>query len=145
MTNGSVINTTSSITARDVCTSPIQVCLNNIQNGISVTPLALPSKDTSSSEALENSRFENVSPTSHTSNSSPFARSSSSNSNSSLALSTNCGPTNVNHTVSSILNPIESSHETVGKENNSLKPFKYTKDIATNKNEQINEVIMNKT
>ena len=137
--NGSIKNSSSNTMARDMCTSPIPVCLNNIQNGISGASATLPSKDISSLEGLDNSMFENVSP-GHTSNSSPFIRSSSSNSNSSLTLSTNCATGNVNHTVSTIMNPINNSHEIVCKENDSSPTFNYSSDIATANKEQINEV-----
>lgn len=57
ISNGSVTNTASNIMARDMCTSPIPVCFNNTQNGMSGAPLTLPSKDTSSLEGLKLSSF----------------------------------------------------------------------------------------
>ena len=95
------------------CTSPsMQMNVFKIQNGIDGAPhLSLPLKEAPSLAVSENnSLYGNTSP-SHTSNSSPFIRSSSSNSNSSLTLSTNCVTGNVSHTVSSIMNPIDDGNQ----------------------------------
>ena len=95
------------------CTSPsMQMNVYKIQNGIEGAPhLSLPLKEAPSLAVSENnSLYGNTSP-SQTSNSSPFIRSSSSNSNSSLTLSTNCVTGNVSHTVSSIINPIDDGNQ----------------------------------
>ena len=97
------------------CTSPsMQMNVYKIQNGIEGAPhLSLPLKEAPSLAVSENnSLYGNTSP-SHTSNSSPFIRSSSSNSNSSLTLSTNCVTGNVSHTVSSIMNPIDGNQDPI--------------------------------
>ena len=135
MGNGPVTNTTCNMLPRDMCTSPIQVRLNALQNGIpsSGPTLTLLPKDASSLEGLDNSMFENISP-SHTSNSSPFVRSSSSNSNSSLTLSTNCTSTSVNHAMTTIINPIDNTQDDICKSTD-------LPDAEISKNEEeINEV-----
>ena len=139
--NGSVTNTNCNILARDMCTSPIQVRINNLQNGISSGVISsLPTKDTTSLEGLENSMYEAVSP-SHTSNSSPFVRSSSSNSNSSLTLSTNCNTGSGNHTMSTILNPIENGQEDGRKGTESPLTLNYSPpEVDKNRKDDANDV-----
>ena len=138
MSNGPVTTTNCNILPGDMCTSPLQIRLNGIQNG---TPSSGPTsasltKDTSSLECLENSMFGNISP-SHTSNSSPFVRSSSSNSNSSLNLSTNCTTTSVNHAMATIINPIDNTQDDNAKTTSSpLKENYSTSDVSISKNEE---------
>ena len=127
------------------CTSPsMQMNVYKIQNGIEGAPhLSLPLKEAPSLAVSEsNSLYGNTSP-SHTSNSSPFIRSSSSNSNSSLTLSTNCVTGNVSHTVSSIMNPIDDGNQDplCSSPVDSSSDLDYTpSDGQENKSEEIDEV-----
>ena len=127
------------------CTSPsMQMNVYKIQNGIEGAPhLSLPLKEAPSLAVSEsNSLYGNTSP-SHTSNSSPFIRSSSSNSNSSLTLSTNCVTGNVSHTVSSIMNPIDDGNQDplCSSPVDSSSDLDYTpSDGQENKREEIDEV-----
>ena len=132
MNNGHLTNTNGGILGRDVC-SPVP-SINAIQSVVTsaaqTSSLAL--KDAPSPfQATDNNSIQgNMSPSS-TSTSSPFIRSTSSNSNSSLNLSGNCNNGSVHQAMSTIINPIDNIQGDEGKDSESSLPMKYSFSSAS--------------